>query len=961
MNRNIVKKISVVIAAFMCVMMLVPSMGAFAADTAPRLTVQKNSLNEVPLEINKEYDMVLTIANTSTMDAANAKLLLKGFSPNEVQLLSAADSASLGTIKAGESATATFKVKFAIYAPKTMSITAELTADGMTKIEVPVSFTIFEGEELPPATSGEVVTSPPPVEENYPPIRMSLDSYSVSPEKLLAGDTFTFKFTIKNNSSYFNANSVKVYITDDAGVMLPTGLTNYVNLYSIAKTGTASGSIDLEISKDAPTKIYNLNLRIDYIDNKGNAQSTTETAAVRIDSTKKDPEEVVDNVVIKDVSLSSNDIKAGDNFDLKAVIANNGKTAITGLEVNLTGLVSGEITPTTLNTIDKVNSLKAGGSNTTTFKLNASDKMETGVYQIVLTVKYTNAAKQDAYMSHTVYIRVTKDVEGPTKLPSLTLKRAGVTGGSAKAGSDTILSIEMNNAGLGDARNVRFTLVGMNESVSLKGYTDLITKDVVQSNKSVSIEYPLRIDKSSGKSIALVLNVAYLDQNDKEITGTFNIYIPVIVEEPTTEPDESKTPTPRLLLESFQLSQSSVIYGSTFSFSYKIKNLSQLLDVKDLRITVEGDGNFTPTNGINTFVEAALGKGKSFSKTMQMQANAKIMTGTYPISITVSYIDELGRECTEMLKAYIRAIGEPDPENDPEKPEEKRSIPRVLLSTYSLDVPDVNAGKDFTFSFVLFNSSKLTAISNMKVTVSSAEGIFTPVEGSNSFYTEIIDIGNSQEFSIKLNAKGGAEQKSYPIDVSYSYEDEKGNPYDENVKISIYITQPTRFELSNFFAPPSSMAYSPFNISLQYFNKGLIPLNNFTISMEGDFSLMDGEIYVGNFPSNSSDYLDLMVMPNGVGQQKGVLVFSYEDAVGNPKRYEQEFEMDVMEMGEDAFMPYPPEGGFPIEEMPGEVEKGFDWIFWGAVAGSGLLVIIVVIVIIVIVVKKKKKSVEEEW
>ena len=62
-----------------------------------------------------------------------------------------------------------------------------------------------------------------------------------------------------------------------------------------------------------------------------------------------------------------------------------------------------------------------------------------------------------------------------------------------------------------------------------------------------------------------------------------------------------------------------------------------------------------------------------------------------------------------------------------------KSKPRVIFSNYDLDVDNVLAGKNFNFSFTLLNTSTITNVKNMKVSLSQADGIYVPVEGSSSY------------------------------------------------------------------------------------------------------------------------------------------------------------------------------------------------------------------------------------
>jgi len=284
-----------------------------------------------------------------------------------------------------------------------------------------------------------------------------------------------------------------------------------------------------------------------------------------------------------------------------------------------------------------------------------------------------------------------------------------------------------------------------------------------------------------------------------------------------------------------------------------------------------------------------------------------------------------------------------------------------MIDSYSLDVENVEAGGRFYFSFDLKNTSRTSAISNIKITLFSSDGIFTPVSGGNTFYTEEIDPSGVEGYGIELLAKAAAEQKSYPISIQIEYEYGDGGTQNVTEQINVYVVQPIRLEFSNVYYQPDAMAGNPIYMSFYYYNKGRAPLSNLTITMEGDFILEDGEMFMGNFPAGSGDYFEAMMYPMGVGMLGGSLVFNFEDAAGLPQRRTIDISVNVMDFdggGEKPWPPIEPPIEPPVE--PGG-DGGLKWYWIAAICAGGAVVLGGGTLLVVKSAQKKKNASADEW
>lgn len=283
------------------------------------------------------------------------------------------------------------------------------------------------------------------------------------------------------------------------------------------------------------------------------------------------------------------------------------------------------------------------------------------------------------------------------------------------------------------------------------------------------------------------------------------------------------------------------------------------------------------------------------------------------------------------------------------------SIPRVIVDNYTGTGSSVAAGSSFNFGFTLRNTSETTAVTNMKITVSSEDGAFTPTSGSNSFYEKSIAVGRTKSYSLPMSVKTDAESKSYAISITIDYEDKNGSPYSTTEKISVRVVQAQKLELRNVFVSEMGNIGMSSPISFEYINTGKATLYNLSMKIDGDFTVEGGEVYIGNFQSGSIDYMETMLTPNSTGSLEGKIILYFEDAAGNPTEVEHAFTMQVQEgMEPDGGGKFPPDGEFPTPVQP----AGTPWLLYGGIVAA--VVIALVVVLVVVRKKRAKRALEQD-
>lgn len=284
------------------------------------------------------------------------------------------------------------------------------------------------------------------------------------------------------------------------------------------------------------------------------------------------------------------------------------------------------------------------------------------------------------------------------------------------------------------------------------------------------------------------------------------------------------------------------------------------------------------------------------------------------------------------------------------------SVPRVIVTGFDTNPPEVHAGSDFTLTIHLKNTSKKTKVQNMLFELQApTEGTdeqtsapaFLPTSGSNSIYLNGIKADGTADISITLNAKADLLQKPYSINLSMKYEDSQATQIESSSSISIPVKQDARFEFSEFEISPQTIEVGgETNVMCSLYNLGRIKLYNAKARFEGN-GIKKQEIFIGNVDAGATGSIDAMLQGEKVtnGNSKITMTLSYEDESGNISETTKDFELEVTEAVNDSDMHM---------NTDGDVEAGS--------SGFPVVPVVVVIAIIagavaaVVIVKKKKKK-----
>jgi len=615
---------------------------------------------------------------------------------------------------------------------------------------------------------------------------------------------------------------------------------------------------------------------------------------------------------IKTNLLSSNSAKQDEeDVPVTVEITNTGSSPFMfdSAELELdpaTGVaVTGGVSGSTVN-------IGAGGTTTVTFYLNIGRNAETGARDMTLVLKNGSTI---VYNKPLGIFRIGEKLGTPTggtgAVAVMDISHSISPAGGFAPGQDNKLTLKLKNIGNTVVKNAVLSLT-LPDGLSIYNSSNSANLGYISTGSERTVSFPITVaEDAASKNYAVTVKLSGLSYFNEDVSAEKTFYIPVNgagISVKNAEITNISVP-------------GEVSGDEEFTLSFDVVNRNSA-SLKDVRIEVdvpEGLRNKSRT----TFIESTIPAGgtKSYSVRLFAADGAQEKAYTLKISLSSNTSSSDSGSVNQYASVYVSGVS-------------REKTPQLMVDSYHYGGTFVQAGDTFLLTLGLYNTSGSHAISNIKVTLTSEDGAFIPVNSSNSFYIEKLGKKGRIDHSILLSVKPNAEQKTTPMNVEMYYEDGAGNEFTSKDVISIPVMQETRLEVDDIIAPPELYPGMQGYVSVQFYNMGKTTLNNLRITAEGDFDTPESTSYfVGNMESGDSDVYDFSFIPRQGGTMNGKIIFTYEDASGDQQVLEREFSFQVMEE-------MPAFDFFPPEETPsnGGVGKTL-WIVLGVLAllaGGGI-------------------------
>lgn len=599
---------------------------------------------------------------------------------------------------------------------------------------------------------------------------------------------------------------------------------------------------------------------------------------------------------------------------------------------------------------DKKNSAYGNGKLTFDFKFHLNPKAISKPYKLKLKLRFKNSFGVGFEEEHTVFI----NVENKYIVPSITVGSYEVEGGSASSTEARNLKINLQNNAKENIRNLTVQLTDLSaEGIEL--YQDSEYKyigDIAEGGSGQVIYKIKAVPNATGDKI-LKLKIKYYDKLGVEYEKDWQLNIP------TTQSSN--------ILKDIKAEFSKKIYeishANTVDVELHLTNTTQRA-IKDMKLNFSIDGDLKFLSPYVTLIDEIKPlETKTFKITVFAPQNAA--QNVNPINAVLTNVQ--GKTENTVAISGIKVVGEAGNEN---------SKPKIIIDKYEYGGESIIAGKEFDLTVEFFNTSSNSAVKNVKVQFDSEEGIFTPVNATNSFFFKEIPALGKGVKTIRLKSKADAKVKLYSMNFNLEYENASGKSYDEKGNLftskeiaTINLKQELRLETKDINVPMENKVGGNVNIETEFYNMGKSPIYNLIVKVEGDFEKRDSTNFVGTFEPGKSEFFSGTIVPSTEGEHKGEVIFEFEDEIGEKYTVKKEFTIFASEGQIDSgiLMPgaedIPPmgidENGNPITP-DGAQEQSIVQMITSPLGIISIVVVIGIIAAVIIQRNRKKKAMLEE-
>lgn len=697
------------------------------------------------------------------------------------------------------------------------------------------------------------------------------------------GDSFSMTFALENISGG-SITSLSYTISTNTSFRVLTGGnptennaafdTDYtVNLEYLG--GSNNLPIAITYTKDGVTNNVIYNITISEID--------TDSISPSPSSSDSEPKLIIESSSIPEAS-------AGETMKIPITITNESRYGAKNISVKLSpdGTDNSPFEMDSLNLVQSISSINSKKSEGVIFYLKVKPYAEEKTYELNVEFKYYNTRNSSFTSNEKIYVKVTNNKNEPM----LNIEDIKYSINPVKAGAKFQVSINVSNMGDLDAKGVKVSVEGLNkEEFTLSSGVDSWYFDKIKGNEKSNIRLNLiAADSMKSGNYGLQIKMDYKDQKNQSLSNDASFFINV----------QGESKSSNVSLDNITILPQEVKTNENFILSFDVHNQGKS-SARNVKVTVKGDDVIiSKSPDVRIIEDLAAGDRKKLEYILY--ANSEAKTQNYNIMINLEYEDAEKENSKYSVNQYAGVYV---------KGGNSKITPKIIISNYSFEPKLVRAGEEFDLDLTFMNTSAAKEVKNIKIYLtgidSNKEGnvVFTPVGSSNTFFVDSIKPKGIAARSITMYTIPDAQPKYYNITANIEYQDEDGTEYKAEELIGIPVIQQSKLDASEISVPPEVYIGQPTPISLQYYNKGKTKLSNLMIKVEGDFQVENGEAFIGNFESGSSDYYEAMLTAMNPGLSNGKVIFSFEDPSGEEFTYEREFTINAMEM--------------PPMEMPGEM------------------------------------------
>lgn len=427
---------------------------------------------------------------------------------------------------------------------------------------------------------------------------------------------------------------------------------------------------------------------------------------------------------------------------------------------------------------------------------------------------------------------------------------------------------------------------------------------------------------------------------------------------PTATPEPTATPVPfgrpQVVIDSYRVNVGEIKANEEFNLVVRLHNAGQI-NASNLQ-AVFSSPDLTPTQTGGVSALPYLESGKRADIDQKMRATGYLYGKTsVQVELSISYYDDKGNAYNEKftLNVPVKPVNYVAASTATPTPAGLKRA-QLVITSYTSDVDILQPGSLFALEMNVQNLGNagargVTMIVGGGSAGSSSDGTPQPggVSGGSGEFTNFAPVGTSNIQSLGDFASGAtliATQKlivnvstnpgAYPMKVTFSYLDEKGNTVNDEQVITLLVYNLPSVDVS-FYQPVSAFFIDqPGFLPLQVTNMGkkMSILGNMKVSTTAG-TLENAQAMIGPLESGGYFTLDAMLYPEQPGPLALTVTIDYLDDFNQPRSITQTLNVEVLEMEEPPIDPNFPEGGEGEIYPPSDQEETFWQKTWRFILG----------------------------
>jgi hypothetical protein len=417
-------------------------------------------------------------------------------------------------------------------------------------------------------------------------------------------------------------------------------------------------------------------------------------------------------------------------------------------------------------------------------------------------------------------------------------------------------------------------------------------------------------------------------------------------------PTDTPTPMgsvirPQIAVQNYQTKPENVQYGQDFRLIVKLRNQGQA-QAYNVQATFTS-GSFLPLKNGGVYVVGDLIAGNSKEVDQPMTASTYVY-GIVSVDMTISYNDANGASYNEKFTINVRASGGGVAAATSTPTGVKAS--QLVITSYATSIDPLQPGQQFAITMTVQNTGNIRA---QRVTmivgggsssgasngtpqpggVSGGSGEFTnfaPVNASNVQTIGDLPPGGMVQISQSLIVNVSTNPGAYPMKVTFSYLNEKGEVINDEQVITLLVYSLPTVDVSFYRPPDPFFVGQPGALPVQVVNLGkrLSVLGTMKIEAPNG-TVENGTGLIGSLDAGGYFTLDAMVTPEQSGPMSLSVTIEYTDDFNQPRTITKALQIEVMEAVQEPILEPGMEGGGEV--MPIAAEENTLQKVWRFVLG----------------------------